>query len=119
MTTVPPDPDLVESEAWAQGYLVPPDELARVLGTPVEDTVAREAVALASTFVRAYCTRLRPSDPVPLTVRAVALQLALRIARNPTALRTAGIEGQSVAYPPVGLTFFESLLLARWRRRAA
>ena len=81
--------------------------------------VANDAADTASTYVAAYCTRLRVGDPVPPVVERVAVALAVRVAMNPMALRQASAEGQAVAYPPVGFTFLESVLLHRYRRRSA
>ena len=81
-------------------------------------TVSPAAAATADAYVRAFCTRGLP-DPPPEVVRRVAVALALRLSANPRAMRGVTVEGQSSTFPTVGLTFLESLLLNRWRRRSA
>lgn len=81
--------------------------------------VAEQAAATASTYVAAYCSRLRPSDPAPPVVAAVALHLASRIASNPRAIRSVSAGGQSTDLPVLGFTFLESLLLNPYRKRTA
>ena len=92
----------------------------RAIGAPPQAVaVADDAADTASTYVAAFCTRLRVGDPVPPVVERVTLALGVRVALNPSALRQASAEGQSVAYPPIGFTFLESVLLHRYRRRSA
>ena len=103
------DPDEVRlwlGEAWADTQLVPGDPL-------IED-----AASMSSAYVREYCSRGIPV-PTPAAVQAVALAMAVRLVTNPRSLKSSAVEGQSVGLPPLGLTFFESLLLARYRRRTA
>jgi hypothetical protein len=81
--------------------------------------VADEAAATASTYVAAYCTRLRLGDPVPPVVSTIALHLAARFASNPRAIRSVSTQGQSTDLPVLGFTFLESMLLNPYRRRSA
>ncbi len=103
--------------------LVEPEALRAYLTTmsapAAEHAVADQAAATASTYVAAFCTRLRVGDPVPPVVETVALHLAARIASNPQAIRSVSAEGQSIDLPMLGFTFLESLLLAPYRRRTA
>jgi hypothetical protein len=91
------------------------------IGTPPgldrDDWFADNAQA-AEDYVRAYCTRGIP-EPAPPVVSRVATALALRLCRNPLALRGVSVDGQSADLPMIGLTFFETVLLNRWRRRTA
>lgn len=101
--------------------LVTPEALAAhltAIGHTATPEASREAAETASAYVAAYCTRSLP-DPAPSVVRKVALSLAVRLAANPEALRQVSAEGQSVNPAPTGFTFLESVLLNRWRRRAA
>ena len=103
---------------WAPRQLVYAADVLRALpGTSSE--AAAFAAEQASAYVLGYCTRGISYDRAPVVPRRVALALALRIDSNPTGIRTVGTEGQSLGYGPTGLTYLESVLLSRWRRRSA
>jgi hypothetical protein len=104
------------SVAWPP--LADPEEVVQWARGDLPAAVAVQAACIATAVVRAYCTAGIP-DPAPPAVHAVALMLAVRLAKNPQALRTISVEGQSISPAPVGFTFLESILLNRWRRRAA
>lgn len=88
------------------------------MGAPAHAAaVADVAAATASSYVEAYCSRLRPGDPPPRVVASVALHLAARIASNPRAIRSVSTQGQSTDLPMLGFTFLESMLLNPYRRR--
>ncbi len=90
------------------------EQLAEAVAADGDDDPTAAAVA----FVVSYCTRGIP-DPAPAVVVKVTRALARRLAANPEALRGVTAEGQSVDYPTTGLTYFESVLLNRYRRRTA
>jgi hypothetical protein len=72
----------------------------------------------AEDLVRAWCTRGLPEPPPPVAGR-VATRLAYRMLRNPLATRSVSVDGQAADLPTFGITPFETVLLGRWRLRAA
>lgn len=80
---------------------------------------AEDAAETASTFIAAYCTRLRIGDAVPPVVARVALAFAVCAARNPEEIRSVSSEGPSVSLAPVELTYLESIVLNPYRTRSA
>jgi hypothetical protein len=80
--------------------------------------ISAAAADTAEAYVRAYCSRGLP-DPPPEVACRIAEALAVRLSANPQAQRALSVEGQSLTLAPVGFTYKESLLLNRWRRRAA
>ncbi|GAA4821854.1 hypothetical protein ACFQ0K_15700 [Nocardioides caeni] len=103
---------LVEAEALVE-------YLGKINAPSSAVAVADVAAATASTYTQAYCSRLRPGEPAPPVVAAVALHLAARVATNPKATRSVSTDGQSADLPVLGFTYLESLLLNPYRRRTA
>jgi len=111
--TAPADP----ATDWS--LVQPRDVQVLVDSATVSGAALTSACRTASIYVSAYCTRGWSASEPPAIACEVAARLAVRLASNPTALRSISAEGQGASFAPIGMTFLESLLLAPYRYRSA